>query len=223
MSARTVKDLSQTYENGMPHAPTIPAPAIRQVKSVESDGYSVTELSVATHVGTHIDAPSHLLADGSTIDALPPEALIRPAVVASLPVDGPREIDAADLDASEAGTASPGDALLVRTGWGAKFGTPGYRDHPYLTEAAARWIVDRGFDLVGFDLTTPEVPGHLRPEGFDFPIHKILLGNGVLIMEHLFLEEVAGQRVELFVGALKVAGGDGAPARVLAVTSEAER
>ena len=175
------------------------------------------ELSVATHIGTHIDAPSHLLADGSAIDEFPVEGLIRPAVVASIEKEGLSEISAADLEASKAGTARPGDALLVRTGWGAKFGTPGYREHPYLSEEAARWISGRGFDLVGFDLTTPEVPGHLRPEGFDFPVHKILLGAGVLIMEHLYLEEVADQRVELFVGALKVAGGDGAPARVLAV------
>lgn len=218
-----VRDLSQAYANGMPHAPTIPAPAIRQVKSVESDGYSVTELSVATHIGTHIDAPSHLLADGSTIDQLPAEALIRPAVVASPRVDGPGEMTAADLEASEAGAGSVGDALLVRTGWGAKFGTPDYREHPYLSEEAARWIVERGFGLVGFDLITPEVPGHLRPEGFDFPVHRILLGAGVLIMEHLYLEEVIGERPELFIGALKVAGGDGAPARVLAVIGGADR
>ena len=218
-----VRDLSQSYANGMPHAPTIPPPQIRQVKSVENDGYSVTELSVATHIGTHIDAPSHLLADGSSIDALSPEALIRPAMVASLKKGGPEEISASDLEASEAVDARPGDALLLRTGWGMKFGMPGYREHPYLSEEAAHWIVERGFDLVGFDLTTPELSGHLRPEGFDFPVHKILLGNDVLIMEHLFLEEVIGERVQLFVGALKVEGGDGAPARVLAVLHGAAR
>lgn len=211
-----VRDLSQTYANGMPHAPTIPPPAFRQVKSVESDGYSVTELAVATHIGTHIDAPSHLLVDGSTVDEIPPEALIRPALVASLHKDAPDEIQAGEL-AEAASAAQPGDALLVRTGWGARFGGPDYADHPYLSEDAARWIVDRGFGLVGFDLTTPEVSGHRRPHGFDFPVHKILLGGNTLIMEHLFLEEVAGERIELFVGALKVRGGDGAPARVLAV------
>lgn len=103
-----VKDLSQTYENGMPHAPTIPAPTIRRVKSVEKDGYSVTELSVATHIGTHIDAPSHLFADSSTVDRLPPEALIRPAIVASIEKPGAEEISVADLEASEAGGAAPG-------------------------------------------------------------------------------------------------------------------
>lgn len=211
-----VRDLSQAYANGMPHAPTIPAPSIRQVKSVESDGYSVTELSVTTHIGTHIDAPSHLLQDGSTVDEIPPETLIRQALVASLQRSEPDEIQAEEL-AAAASAARPGDALLVRTGWGASFGSPDYADHPYLSEEAARWIVERGFGLVGFDLTTPELPGHRRPDDFDFPIHRILLGSGVLIMEHLFLEEVAGERIELFVGALKVQGGDGAPARVLAV------
>ena len=214
-----IRDLSQTYANGMPHAQTIPEPHFEQVKSVEQDGYSVTQLSVATHIGTHIDAPSHLIENGQTIEEVSLDTLVGPAVVISVDKDPGQQITAEDLD-SAVGENSPGDALLIRTGWGEKFGDEGYEDHPYLSEDAARWIVDRGFRLVGLDVTTPDAPGHLRTEDFDFQVHHILLGSGVLIVEHLYLEEVVGERFQLLVGALKVEDADGAPARVLAIMED---
>ncbi|CAN5601321.1 cyclase family protein [soil metagenome] len=212
----TIRDLSQTYANGMPHAQTIPAPHFEQVKSVERDGYSVTQLSVATHIGTHIDAPSHLIEGGQTIEDVPLETLVGPAVAVAIDKRPGEEISAGDLENTVV-ESSPGDALLIRTGWGRKFGDEDYGDHPYLSEDAACWIVDRGFRLVGLDVTTPDMPGHLRTEDFDFQVHRILLGSGVLIVEHLYLEEVVGHRFELFIGSLKVENADGAPARVLAM------
>ena len=97
-----------------------------------------------------------------------------PAVVISVEKDPGQQITAEDLD-SAVGDNSRGDALLIRTGWGEKFGDEGYEDHPYLSEDAAHWIVDRGFRLVGLDVTTPDAPGHLRTEDFDFQVHHILL------------------------------------------------
>lgn len=211
-----IKDLSQTYDNGMPNAATIPAPSFSKVKTVEEDGINVTQISVATHVGTHLDAPSHVVKGGKTIEQIAPEVLIGPATVVSVEKAGGEEITAEDL-IDVAADSSPGDALLIRTGWGGKFGTDAYSEHPHLSEEAARWIVDRQYRLIGVDTITPELPGHLRPADFDFPIHHVLLGSGVLILEHLFLEEVVSQSFELFVGALKIANGDGSPARVLAI------
>ncbi|MGB3682630.1 MAG: cyclase family protein [Rubrobacteraceae bacterium] len=208
-------DLSQTYANGMPHAQTIPEPCFEQVKSVERDGYSVTQLTVATHIGTHIDAPSHLIEGGATVENIPLETLVGPALVVSIDKEPDGEITVEDLEGVVAGR--PGYALLIRTGWGAKFGGEDYGNHPYLSEAAARWIVDQGFRMIGLDVTTPDPPGHLRTEDFDFQVHRILLGSGVLIVEHLYLEEVVGEEFELVVGSLKVEHADGAPARVLAL------
>jgi kynurenine formamidase len=217
-----IKDLSQTYANGMPKAATIPEPSFSRLMSVERDGISVTQLSVATHVGTHLDAPSHVIAGGKTIDQIPLDTLVGPAVVVSVKKPGGEKITAQDLlDAGANG--SPGDALLIHTGWGSKFGTEDYHEHPYLAEDAAQWIVDNQLRLVGVDTITPELPGHLRQPGFDFPIHHILLGSGVLIIEHLFLEEVIGQRFDLFVGSLKIADADGSPTRVLAVFGDENR
>lgn len=211
-----VKDLSQVFSNGMPHATTIPTPHFEQVKSIPQDGLSVTQLSVASHVGTHLDAPCHFIEGGLSIDQISPEVLVGPAVAVSVEAGKDGEISAEDIQ--EAGVkVEPGDALLIRTGWGAKFGSDEYHQHPYLSKDCARWIVEKQVRLVGVDTITPDMPGHLRPTNFDFPVHHLLLGNGVLIAEHLYLEEVAGKRFNLFVGSLKVAHADGAPARILAV------
>lgn len=214
-----IKDLSQPFMNGMPHASTIPAPRFEQVKSIQRDGLSVTQLSVASHVGTHLDAPCHFIEGGVSIDEVAPSMLIGPAVLVSVEKDFEDQITAEEL-ADNVKDASPGDALLIRTGWGGKFGTKDYYGHPYLTTGAARWIVEQQFRLVGTDTITPDIPSHLRSEAFDFPVHHTLLGAGVLIIEHLFLEELTEQRFDLFVGALKVVGADGAPARVLAMIQE---
>lgn len=210
-----IRDLSQTYANGMPHAQTIPAPCFEQVKSVERDGYSVTQLSVATHIGTHIDAPSHLIEGGETVENIPLETLVGSALVVPIDRKSDEEITAEDLE--DAVDQRWANALLIRTGWGAKFGDEDYAHHPYLSQAAARWIVARGFRLVGLDVTTPDPPAHLRTEDFDFQVHRILLGSDVLIVEHLYLEEVVGEEFELVIGALKIKHADGAPARVLAL------
>jgi kynurenine formamidase len=211
-----LKDLSQTFQNGMPHAITIPAPSFQQIKSVAEHGLSVTQLALATHVGSHIDAPTHFMAKGLTIDQVPIETLFGPAVAVSVEKAGGEAITAADLAAVTPST-QPGEALLIRTGWGAKFFANDYELHPYLAEDAAEWIVARQFRLVGLDIITPDMPGPQRGPGFAFPIHHILLGNNVLIIENLYLEDVIARRMQLFVGALKIADGDGAPARVLAL------
>jgi kynurenine formamidase len=97
-------------------------------------------------------------------------------------------------------------------------GTAAYDDHPWLSAAAATWLADRQVGLLGIDLPTPDLPVPRRPaEGFGWPVHKILLSRGVLIAEHLTgLAPLAGQRVEIIIGAVNIEGADGAPARILA-------
>lgn len=212
----TVADLSHDYYPGMPHAGTIPAPAFREVRSIEEHGLRCMELTIPTHLGTHLDAPSHFVADGSTVDEIDPASLVGPARCAQVEVAADTAIEVDDLAGQCAG-AQPGEALLVRTGWDAEYGGQGYARHPYLSEDCARWVVDRGFRLLGVDTVTPELPVHLRPDGYPAPVHHTLLGSGVLIVENLDLRAVAGRACTLVVAPLRIAGGDGSPARALAL------
>ena len=110
----------------------------------------------------------------------------------------------------------PGDILLLDTGAADHVGTCDYHRHPSLSTAAAQWLVEKQVKLLGVDASTPELPIPLRPPDFDFPVHRTLLRDGVLIAEQVAnLRALAGRRVELLFGPLNIVGGDGAPARVL--------
>ena len=73
--------------------------------------------------------------------------------------------------------------------------------------------------MLGVDFATPDLALPRRAPDFDWPVHKVLLGNGVLIAENLAdFGVLAGQRVEIICGALNIEGADGSPARILART-----
>lgn len=215
----TVVDLSHPYANGMPRAGTIPEPHFSQVRSIEADGMALSLFNLHSHVGTHLDAPSHFILGGRTIDEIPLDTLVGPAVAVAVSASAGEAINASALQDASSGLL-PGDALLIRTGWGPRFGEKGYLDHPYLTSDAANWVVDQGVRMVGVDTVTPDLPYDRRSATFGFPVHHILLGAGVLIVENLNLEAVVGRRFQLVVGPLCVLGADGAPARVLALFDE---
>ena len=111
----------------------------------------------------------------------------------------------------------PGDIVLLDSGWADRFGSPEYDDNPALGVDAATWLVAQGAKLVGVDFATPDLAVPRRPAGFDWPVHHVLLGHGVLIAEHLTnLRPLAGRRIEAMFLALSIEGSDGAPARVIA-------
>jgi kynurenine formamidase len=90
-----------------------------------------------------------------------------------------------------------------------------------ITVGAAHWLVERGVKLLACDFATPDLALPLRRPGFDWPVHQVLLSNGVLVSEHLRnVAVLAGERVEFVFGALNIAAADGAPARVFARLSE---
>lgn len=72
--------------------------------------------------------------------------------------------------------------------------------------------MDQGVKLFGVDFSTPDQTSHMRPEGFDFPVHNIPLSNGVLISEHLTnLGALANQRAEIMFPAINLKNAYGPP------------
>ena len=82
---------------------------------------------------------------------------------------------------------------------------------------AARWLLEQQVKLIAVDVPTPEVALPARSADFDYPVHRLLLGSGVLIAEQVTnLGSLAGGSVEFMFYAISIVGSDGAPARVLA-------
>jgi arylformamidase len=176
-------DLSHDVVDGMTTYPGLPAPRIGTVLSREAsrDRYSagvefhIGTIELCTNTGTYLDTPFHRFADGYDLTGL---ALSSCADLALVVVDAPGPgIGPDDVPTEVAGTA-----VLFRTGWDRHWGTAEYigAGHPYVDEAAARLLVERGATLVGIDSLNIDAT-----TSGERPVHTLLLAAGIPIVEHL--------------------------------------
>lgn len=211
------QDLSQPFGPGMDHSTALASPRFDRERTVADDGAAVTRFDAPTHAGTHVDAPAHVIKGGRTLDEVPLDAFAGEAVVLDVPREAACRLEPEDLREGGGGRVREGDVVLVHTGWGSNQGTEAYLEYPWLSAAAADWLIDRGVKLLGTDTLSPDEPRALRSGGGDpYPVHRRLLEAGVPIAENLRLAAVAGERVELVGFPLRIEGGDGAPARFVA-------
>ncbi|MGH3387117.1 MAG: cyclase family protein [Nocardioidaceae bacterium] len=202
-------DVTQAMYDGMPRARTLPDVVIKPLLRL-SDGHSVatSQLSIPSHAGTHVDAPSHVIAGGRTIDQLPVDRFVGPAVVASVRRRAGELITIQDV-VDGGPPVEAGDIVVLDTGWASQFGSASYYDHPSIDPELADWLVERRVSMLALDAATPDLAIPRRSDGFDFPVHKTLLGSDVLVAENLAsLAEVAGRRGTAYALPLVVRGGD---------------
>ena len=177
-------DLSHRITDGMITYPGLPAPVIGTHLSREAAEqlygpgltFHIGLLTICTNTGTYIDVPFHRYADGHDLADLALEQVAGlPAVVLDRRGLETIEITAADL----AGLA--GHAVLVRTDHSQYFGTERYAQaHPHLSAASAEARVAAGVACAGID--SMNIDGTATG---DRPVHSILLGEGIPIVEHL--------------------------------------
>jgi kynurenine formamidase len=210
------RDLSLTIHPDMAKMPFLPCPEIDRLSEQSETSLQVSEVSFATHIGTHVDAACHAVADGKSVEEYDADKWLGEAVVHEVDAEPNGEIEIADVEAV-AEDLEAADALVLRTGWEELIEDDAYYDHPYFTDALAAWLADRDLSWVGMDFLTPDRPPELRPEGFTYPVHTTLLESDTLIVENLTnLAPIAGERVEVAALPTKLAGCDGAPIRVVA-------
>ncbi|MCL2149401.1 MAG: cyclase family protein [Dehalococcoidia bacterium] len=165
-----------------------------------------TTLTLSAHTGSHVDGPAHLIPGASGVDCLELTKLMGMARVCQL--EDTRIIDRSMLESLELEGVTR--LLIGRGGSGsrAQRGTQG--DGVHLTPEAAQYLVARGILLVAVD--------SLSVDGCDtqtYPVHRILLTANVVVVEGVDLTGVPAGDYELICLPLKIAGGDGAPARVV--------
>lgn len=219
MATRKI-DLTLMLHEGMVTFPVHwhPVVEITQLGRHGVEGRETRKFTLGTHTGTHLDAPRHFIPGGSTVDEIPIETLVGPAVLVDF-TDCPPfgEVDVADFEA-QLGECRP-ERLVMRFGWSKRWGgLDYYSDHPYISNAAAEWLVARGVKLLAMDTPMPDNPANGRLSEIDSPVHKILLGAGMILVEYLnSLEELRTREFELIVLPLKILGADGCPVRCVAV------
>jgi len=215
-----IVDLSLPIEEGMMTFPTYwhPVVEVTILGRHGIEGRETRKVVLGTHTGTHADAPRHFIPNGRTIDEIPLDVLIGPATVADFTgCKALQAIDVADLKQKVGDKVPP--RLILRTGWSEHFGNlKFYNEYPFLSENAARWLVENGVRLIAMDTPSPDNPAHSRGTPKDSPNHKVLLGAGVVLVEYLTnLRSLTASEVELIVMPLKLRGCDGSPVRCVAI------
>ncbi|MDR0813101.1 MAG: cyclase family protein [Oscillospiraceae bacterium] len=168
------------------------APSSKRVKTIERDGYNLTDITICVHNGTHIDAPLHFIAGGAGADGLDLSAFYGGCTVAQFS----GEIGAAELAPVLADCA---ERLLLKGG--------------VLTLAAAELLAESRVRLVGVETQSVGTDGDMAA------VHKTLLAAGIIPLEGLRLgeAETGNGKYTLAAFPLNLAGADGSPVRAVLV------
>jgi len=206
-------DLTYPMTADMPVYPGTPPPEIRPMARFEDTGFRERQLTFCSHTGTHMDAPSHLLGRGETLDQFPVDYFCGTGLCIDVGTTCAGPIGWASLQHYQDELLNS-DFVLLRTGWGRYWGSSRYfQGYPVLTAAAAARLSE--FNLKGLGMDTLSVD---KEDTADYPVHRILLENHILIIENLaHLDRLpAGRFGQLYCLPLHLAGSDGAPTRVVA-------
>ncbi len=195
-------DLSVDLNEKTPVYPGDPETKISPAGILDQAGYQDHYVCVGTHVGTHMDAPSHMLAGGKNLDAFPVEKFSGRGVY--IRVNGEfnlTEIQRVDIQ--------EGNIILFHTGMSDKYHDASYYEaYPGIPEEVAHYLVEKKVKIVGVDMCSVDHP--------PFPVHKILLSAETLIIENLTnLASLEGKSFKVHAFPIKLQI-DGAPVRVVA-------
>ena len=204
-----IVDLTLTLSHAMPAFPGEPTVGFVPFTTLDRDGVEMSQISLLSQVGTHLDAPSHFVPGGRSVDQIELTRCVGPATV----------VDARGADAL--GVEVFADALadlrrtrraLVRTDWSMRFGEPRYwTEFPSMTVEAAEALVAAGVVFLGLDTPSPHVA--------DFRmLHEALFANEMVVAECLTgLAELRQAEVLLIALPLPFRGLDGSPIRAVAI------
>jgi len=183
-------DISRTVSAGMKKYPTDPSVEIDRFKSLDrGDSCNLNKLTMGSHAGTHVDAPLHMFKKGAGVGAIRLEDLICDVCV----VDAGRRSKSKFLKTADMKRVT--GVILKNAGAG-------------LTVEGAKALIRNGIKVVGTDQMSIEDSSDKA-----HPVHRLLLGNGVAIIEDLDLRKARPGHCRLICLPLKIKNGDGAPAR----------
>jgi kynurenine formamidase len=193
--------------------------------------YSSFNIAASEHGGTHLDAPIHFAEGKQSVEQIPLERLVAPGVKINIAAQAGRDRDyrltAADITAWEAraGRVPSGAIVLIETGWGRYWGDrlmylgsdkPGDASDlhfPGIARDAAELLVERRAAAVGIDTASLD-----HGPSQDFPTHQVLNGADIPGLENVAnLDQLPEQGFLIVALPMKIAGGSGAPCRIVAL------
>jgi arylformamidase len=192
--------------------------AFESLGQIESVGRRTSHIHIGTHSGTHIDAPSHFMIDGKTIDELPLDIFVGRATKLDLRnVPEKTRITVDYLEQKFAETVFE-PRVIIDFDWCKNYGLPTfYTKHPFFTVEAAQWLVDKGVQLVGYDTPMLDNPKDGQASECDSPIHKVFLNLGIPLIEYMNNLNLVNAEFMLIAVPLNLRALDGSPVRCVGI------
>ena len=204
-------DITVPISPSLPTFPGDPPVKIEPVTRIEKgDAANVSRITMSSHCGSHIDVSLHYNEEGISLENLPLTLLIGNALVADL-----RGITEIGRDVLARLPLTGVERLLLKTDNSLLWERTGFYDiYAHLTRDGAEYLLTTSVQLIGID--------YLSIEGYsgDGQVHRLLLRNGVVVLEGLNLEGIEQGEYELICLPLKITGGDGAPVRAVLRSKE---
>ncbi|KIJ51397.1 hypothetical protein M422DRAFT_26812 [Sphaerobolus stellatus SS14] len=213
-----VIDLSHNVDANTQIYPGDPSFSSCPALTLEKDGFNVLSISLGSHTGTHVDAPSHSLKDAATITDLSLGLFQGPALVLDVRGRAPRsQITWDDLKSYEP-QMKRGQIAVLYTGWSAHWQSDHYIEHPFLDRSAAEGLVNSGIRTVAMDCMSPDETVHEgQVHSGSFIAHEVILGAGGVIAENLTnISAIAQGNFIVSIMPLKLTDADGSPVRAVA-------
>jgi kynurenine formamidase len=206
-------DLTHIFQEDTLLFPGTPPLRFKSLNTIPANGFAETQLTLTSHVGTHIDAPAHLIPGGKTLGDFSAEKFWGMGYVVNCQ-ECTREISQPWL-AVQLAEKWPLDFVLLATGHSRHWPAAAYLENfPVLSPAAARWLVRQNIQALGMDAISFD-----PVESTALPVHHILLGAEILLVENLKIPAVLlNQSVEIVLAPLNFRRADGAPVRVFVKT-----
>ncbi|MGG7079324.1 cyclase family protein [Clostridium sardiniense] len=205
-----VIDLAHVIEEGMTAYCDEESASIKQLSTIDNDGYNVLKIQLSTHTGTHIDSPNHIFKDGITVDEFDINKFIGNAYLIDC-----SDMEEIDLDTilKHEGEIRSAEYLILRTGWESKWNKETYfKDYPTLSYEASKFLSElENLNGIGIDCISVD-----NEEG-DLYNHKNLLSKGKIIIENICNLSDVEKRFKIIVSPLKLKDADGAPSRIYAL------
>lgn len=199
-------DISRELHGSTDVWPGDPKVRFADAATILEDGVQVTELTLGTHSGTHIDAPAHFIEGAAGVDQVPLDSLIGPCLVVDLTAAQHPICRGLLEDCLPIGHPP---RLLLKTSHS------GRKDEACLDQSAAHLLIERGTKLVGTEEMSIE-----SGQG-DGSVHQSLLSEGIAILEYINLRAVKPGSYVLIALPLRLRGADGSPCRaILGVPAE---
>ncbi|MBN2060051.1 MAG: cyclase family protein [Deltaproteobacteria bacterium] len=203
-------DISLPIRKGMLVGPHDPPVDIWLVRDPDKGApVTMSQISMITHAGTHIDAPAHFFRGGATIDAVPLDTFMGPARIIEI-----RDEESINVKELEPYNIQAGERILFKTknsSWA--YDTDDFATgYVYIATETAHYLAEKRVRLVGIDYIT--VGGFEDPEG-NREVHRIFLKNGISILELINLSGVEAGEYEINAVPLRIEKGDAGPCRAL--------